>query len=645
MTVVDDIKDRVDIVELIGESVNLKKSGKNYTGFCPFHPNTRTPAFVVFPDTGTWRCFGACNEGGDVFSFLMKKEGFDFREALRVLAQRAGVELRPRTPEEEARAEEHDHLRSLLETAVTFFRHQLLQSAAGADVMEYLEGRNLSAQTIEHFELGYAPNSWEALLGHFRDKGQDEGELLQAGLVSQRDSGGYFDRFRHRLIIPIRDHRGRMVGFGARALDPDERAKYLNSPQTELFDKGNLLYGLDKSKKAIRSQDQAVMVEGYMDVIGLHQAGFQNAVSPMGTALTESQLRLLKRYSRKIVLALDADAAGDRATLRGLDVAREAMDREFDPVFAARGLVRYEGRLDAELRIVTLPEGMDPDELVAADPQSWTALVNGAQPVVDYVLDTLIRERNLEDAKHKAEIAERVLPLIEDVADPVEREAYRQNLARRLRVDERALLRYKKGARRPRRQQADQPALRSGGVLGAAAGDVLERFCLGVALQRPEILYRMDREMQELELERVSELDFSGTDRRAVFGAIRAALAQHDVEPGLHWRGELDEALIDAAEEMIRGLPSMELDESKVLAEISAAFLRLRKGALARQTSQVQFQLMMAQEVDEASEGEREGTVEDLKEEVQGLAIQKARLERALAVRGPAKASVASEGW
>lgn len=639
MTVVDEIKDRIDIVEVIGESVNLRKSGKNYTGFCPFHPNTRTPAFVVFPDTGTWRCFGACNEGGDVFSFVMKKDGLDFSESLRQLAERAGVELRPRTPAEEAREKEFDHLRQLLEAAVTFFRHQLTNSDEGAFALEYLQGRGLHAETIEIFELGYAPKSWEATHEHLLERRYGQEDLISSGLVSERDTGGIFDRFRHRLMIPIRDSRGRMAGFGARALDPDDVPKYLNSPQTPLFDKGRLLYGLNHSRKGIRAEDQAVIVEGYMDVIGLHQADHKNAVSPMGTALTEHQLRQLKRFSRKIVLALDADVAGDRATLRGLDVARQAMDKEVDPIFAARGLVRHEARLDAELRIATLPQGMDPDELIQEDPQAWPRLLGESKTIVDYVMESLISERDVDDAKHKAEIAERVLPLIEDVADRVEREAYRQKLARHLKVDERALLSYVP-ARPSSRRAAAASASRGEGERRAwrSSGDRLERFCLGVALDRPVVLYRLDRDLQSLDLERVSEHDFGGQERRLLFRSVRKSLAQQEMDPEDFLRESLDSALSEMAHELKEGLPPMDYDLPRVTAEILAAFLRLRKGLLSDRTEEVQFQLLSAQEAQADEEAEPELGLDELAQEVQKLALQKARLEQALATPGLSKA-------
>ncbi len=440
MSVIDEVKARIDIVDLVSETVTLRRSGKNHTGFCPFHQNTRTPSFVVFAETGTWRCFGQCNEGGDIFQFVMKKEGWDFSEALRYLADKAGIELRPFSPQEAEQAEQNDHLRNLLEEAATFYRHQLLDTPAGKQALEYLRGRGLDDAVLEAFGIGYAPKSWDATLIYFRQKGYQEAELSETGLVTTREGGGVYDRFRHRVMIPIRDERGRMAGFGARVLDPDDLPKFLNSPQTVLFDKGKLLYGLDQARRSIRSQEQAVIVEGYLDVIALHQHGYTNVVSPMGTALTEHQLRLLKRFSRRIVLALDSDAAGEKATLRGLQVARQAMDRESELSFDAFGLVQHEGRLQADIRVTTLPEGLDPDDVVTADPAAWERIVAEARPVVVHVMETLAAAQDLEDPKVKNEIAAQVLPLIEDVPSAIERETYRQRLAHLLRVDERSLV-------------------------------------------------------------------------------------------------------------------------------------------------------------------------------------------------------------
>jgi DNA primase len=634
MSVADEIKDRIDIVELIGQTVKLRKTGKNYTGFCPFHPNTRTPAFVVFPDSGNWRCFGACNEGGDIFKFVMKKEGWDFPEALRRLAERAGVELPARTQADEAAEESHLRLREALEIGVAFFRHHLRETPAGEPVLAYLRRRGLADTALESFEIGYAPQTWDACLRHLQDRGYSEQELLDCGLVSERETGGVFDRFRNRIMIPIRDARGRMAGFGARIVDPNDVPKFLNSPQTPVFDKGRLLFGLDKARKSIRTADQAVIVEGYFDVIALHQAGRANVVSPMGTALSEDQLRLLKRFTRRIVLALDADAAGDQATLRGLNLAREAMDRQADPVFDARGLVRHEGRLDAELRIVTLPPGKDPDEVVAEDPEAWPALVDRAQSVVDYVLDVLTSGRDVTDPKFKSQVARQVLPLIEDVADPVEREAYRQKLARRLQVDERAL---QPGGGKPtarRRRAGPEPPAEPVVQTPEASEARIERFCLGLLLRTPDIAYRVDRTLAELDLDRLGPEDFTGTERQVIFQAVRSALAQDDQDPGECWQGQLPEALAGYASSLVEEIESLsaigpiDLNQPKVLEEVLARFLQLRKRVVDFDLQQIQFQLLAAQDASEAPEEKAALTTR-----VRKLAGQKARLEQALARR------------
>ncbi|GAF81251.1 unnamed protein product, partial [marine sediment metagenome] len=379
---------------------------------------------------------------------------------------------------EQEAIEEHEHLRNLLEDALTFYRHHLMNTPAGKPVLEYLHNiRSLNETTIEAFGLGYAPGSWDAGLKHFASKGYDQTDLIACGLVTEREAKGdsepasIYDRFRNRIMFPIRDERGKMTGFGARIVNPEDVPKFLNSPQTVLFDKGHILYGLDRAKKEIRTQDQSVIVEGYLDVIALHQGGFTNAVSPMGTALSEYHLRMLKRFSKRIVLALDADAAGDKATLRGLEVARQALDREPDPVFDARGLLGSEARLKADIRVTTLPEGLDPDEVVFQDADHWREIVAEARPIVVHVMETLAKEQDIEDAKVKSSIANQVLPLIEDVPDAVEREAYRQRLARLLKVDERAFTEVSKPPSRRRRPNLRQSPTASR-VEGSIAGDL-----------------------------------------------------------------------------------------------------------------------------------------------------------------------------
>jgi len=606
MTVLDEVKDRVDIVDLISESVQLRKSGKNYTGFCPFHSNTRTPAFVVFPDTDTWRCFGQCNEGGDAISFVMKKEGWDFPEALQYLAERAGIELKPPSPREQAAEEENEGLRALLEEAVTFYRHNLLKSPAGEKALEYLrQKRGLTDETIEVFGLGYAPDAWDAATQHFKSRSYSDADLLACGLVSESEAGSIYDRFRNRVMFPIRDERGRIAGFGARVLNPDDVPKFLNSPQTGLFDKSRLLYGLDRARKTIRTQDQGVIVEGYLDVIALHQAGYADAVSPMGTALTEHQLRLLKRYTRRIVLALDADAAGDKATLRGLQIARQTLDRESDPVFDARGLLGHEARLKADIRVTTLPEGLDPDDIVNQDPGEWQRILENAQPIVIHVMRTLAQGRDVEDAKTKSEIAAQVLPLIEDVPSPIERETYRQRLARLLQVDERALISeggQRASRRRTSRRAATQetvklresPAVRISDPLESRL--VLEAHCLGILLRRPDLVYRVDRALQERGLGRLSLDDFQSADHKTLLRLIESSLEQDHAEP-LHFvLNSLSLPLMEAADRLLAGTEKLDPNEERVLADLVRTLLDLRRRNLHQHVDHLRFLMEEAQE-------------------------------------------------
>jgi DNA primase len=437
MSTIEEVKSRLDIVEIVGESVPLKKAGRNFKALCPFHQE-KTPSFVVFPDSQHYHCFG-CGAGGDVFNFVMQMENLTFSEALRQLAPRAGVVLRPPTAQEEEADQQRQRLRELNLAAVRFFQHQLVLGDAGALARAYLSARQITEQTIEEFSLGYAPDRWDALSSYLLERGYDESELLTAGVAVEREDGGHYDRFRHRLIIPIRDLQGHVVGFGGRTLAEDRPPKYLNSPQTLLFDKSAVLYGLDQAAAAIRREGYAVLVEGYFDVQTAHQHGYNNVVAPMGTALTEAQVRLLKRFTQRIFLALDADTAGSMATLRGLDVIREAMDERTVPVPTARGLVRFERELDGEVRIVVLPAGRDPDQVIRADPSGWPELVGGALPVMEYVLKRIAQESDLSTAKGKSNAVQRALPLLVEVHDPVERAHYVQRLANLVHVDEQAI--------------------------------------------------------------------------------------------------------------------------------------------------------------------------------------------------------------
>jgi DNA primase len=636
MSSIEEIKNRIDIIDLVSEGVKLRRSGKNYLGFCPFHSNTRTPAFVVFPESGSWRCFGQCNEGGDIFGYVMKKESLDFSEALRYLAERAGIELKTPTPQEQAVTEEHDRLRGLLEEAVIYFRNNLMNTSPGKEALEYLRSRGLKDETLDNFELGFATDAWEAAITHFRDRGYTLEELIETGLAASRESDRegqpdrVYDRFRRRIVFPIRDERGRMAGFGARILKPDDFPKFINSPQTALFDKSRLLYGLNRARKSIRSQDQAIIVEGYLDVIALHQGGCDNAVSPMGTALTEHQLYLLKRFSKRIILALDADAAGDKATLRGLQIARQAMDRETDPVFDARGLLGYEARLQADIRVTTLPPGMDPDDVILRDPEAWRKILAEARPVVLHVMETLAQGRDLDDVKVKSEIAGQVLPLIEDLPGPIERDTFRQRLARLLKLDERTLMtqsaqvrpRYKRKFQRTITDQ--EPQLFKRGVLDEQHARLgREGNCISILLRRPDLLHRADRLLQEQGLERLRAQDFRKTEHSTIFQLIKDSLHQDEAEPLEFVLNRLSLTLMESADGLLSLTEKLGSNEDSILEDLMLTVLYLRSHDLHDTMDYIRLQM----EEDQQNMSPLEN---DLLKSVQACSLAINRVNRAI---------------
>jgi DNA primase len=591
MSQLDEIKSRIDIVDLVGETVKLRRAGKNYSGLCPFH-NEKTPSFIVSPDRQTWHCFGQCGEGGDIFKFVMKKEGWDFKEALRFLAERAGVKLEAYKAEKPEEKEAHEHLRTLLDEAVTFYRYHL-STPPGKFALDYIhEKRHLTDATIETFGLGYAPQGWDNALKHFTNKGFSNQELLEAGLVSQRDSGGFNDRFRNRLMIPIRDENGRMTGFGARILDPNDVPKFMNSPETPLFSKSRLLYGLDRARKPIRSANQAIIVEGYLDVIALHQAGFENVVSPMGTSLTEDQLRLLKKFTRSIVLALDPDAAGQKAVLRGLEAARQTLDRQDEIAFDARGLLHHEARLQADLRVASMPDNLDPDEIVQRDPEQWKKLIENAQPIVVHVMGALAVGRDLDDAKVKSEIAAQVLPLIEDLPNPVERDTYRQRLARFLKVDERSIS--GRGVQVPKlrrpRLQVETPAAPArvpATVPVNAPSHKSEAHILGLLIRRPDLLYLLERGLVEAGLDRMTPEDFGYTDHQVLFRLVRQSLGQddHDAVDFLH--RNLPPSLETLVDELAAKPGELDPVDDRLIEDLFRAVVKIRRTALTENISQL----------------------------------------------------------
>jgi DNA primase len=593
MSVIDEIKSRLDVVEVLSSYIPLQKAGRNYKALCPFH-SEKTPSFVVFPESQRWHCFGACGEGGDIFTFVMKREGWDFRTALEELAGRAGVELRPRTSEQVQAEEEADRIRDLLDAAARYYHHLLLHASEAEEARGYVAKRSLSDETSERFLLGYSLPGWDNARAYLTEQGHTVEELVKAGLLVQKeDTGSTYDRFRNRLMIPIRDVKGRVIGFGARTLDPDDVPKYLNSPQTELFDKSRTLFGLDMARRAIHDEDRVVIVEGYMDVMQAHQAGFTNVVAQMGTALTELQLKQLQRYTKRLVLALDPDAAGISATLRGVEVAQETLKQEYEVGFDPHGLLRYESRLGTEIRVLHLPGGQDPDDLIREDPQQWIELVEGAATVVDFYMQHLLESFDLDDPKAKQTIADTMLPILRSVPNPVERNAYAQKLVRTLGVSAPQFLHAleRKARRTPGRQIKDETPLSE--MLDKEAD--LESHSLSALLQRPSLLPQINERLAENRLEALQGKDFQDAGNRAIYETWQEIIATDAPTPVKALRERVPEDLHACLEELLVTDQSI-LADDQLVRDVLLTVLRLRERSLKRLGQELRFLTLEAHE-------------------------------------------------
>jgi DNA primase len=575
MEVADEIKSRLDIVDLIGQSVQLKKAGRIYKGLCPFHPE-RTPSFIVYPDQGTWHCFGACGTGGDAFSFVMKRDNLDFGDALRLLAERTGVELhRQGDGEQNKRA-----LLDINKVAAEYYHYLLLNHPSAQFAREYLERRRITRASVVDFALGFAQNAHSSLRDHLESKGFGSTDIERSGLILANESGGgYHDRFRGRLMFPIRNRRGQTIGFGARALSDEDQPKYLNSPETPLFSKSDTLYGLDAAKEAIRDLNLAVIVEGYTDVIVAHQEGFKNVIAAMGTALTERQLSQLKRLTKRYALALDADVAGAAATERGLELARAALTRKQVPVPIGPGMIGFEERLDAELFIIALPEGHDPDEVILQDRAQWQRLVEQATPLVNFYFGAQTRELDLKTAHGKSEAVRRLLPVIGELNDAILRAHYTQELARLVQVDERSLAHQLKphagGAK-------TRPAETTPAAAPAHHGAKFDEHLIAIALAQPALFSRVGF---------LSADDFSDGWAREIWTALCrhvATVSAFDEEEFLE--GLSEPTRVEGAR-LYRAGKEFEFTELEAAREIEAAAYRLRLQRDREELTQMQYAL------------------------------------------------------
>jgi len=487
--VVEEVRSRADIVDVIGEYVSLKKAGREYKANCPFHEE-RTPSFYVVPDKGFYKCFG-CGKSGDVFSFVMERQGLDFVEAVRHVAARSGVEVREVSRTREA----DDPNRPFYELnafAQAWFRERLLDERAGAAARVYLEGRGIAPEVAERFGVGFAPDEWRGLRERAAKHGFDDAMLLRIGLLNESErSKEPYDRFRGRITFPIESLAGKVIAFGGRLIDGDDKGpKYLNSPESPVFSKGKNLYGLSWARHAIRREEAALVVEGYMDVVSLAAAGFENVVAPLGTALTPEQAKLLSRYTTRVILLFDSDKAGLKATFRAGDVLLEA------------GL---------HPAVATMPAGEDPDTLVrSGGPEALRALLDDAVDVLDRKLQILDERSYFSSIERTRSAVDRLLPTIRAALDPALRDIYVSKVADRTGVRRQTLeseiARAATETRPPPRPPASGASDRS--LRGAGA----ERALLLIMVRGVEWVERA--------AELISPEDFFDSDHRAIFQAL-----------------------------------------------------------------------------------------------------------------------------
>ena len=555
MTLVDEVKARSDIVQVISQYADLDTRSRTPKAPCPFHAE-RTPSFVVFPDTGTWRCFGACSTGGDVIAFVMRKENLQFGEALKHLADLAGIRYEPNE-----RRGDYESLYKANEIAASYFR-ALLNSPEGEAARSYLAGRGIDTEAAKRRGFGLSPSGIETLAGHLKTRGIGAGAAKAAGLVRQGQDGGWHDMFRGRLTIEIRDRRGRIVGFGARSLDGSE-PKYINSPRSSIFDKSSLLFGLNWAADGISASGTAVVVEGYMDAITAHEAGFDNTVASMGTAITAEQVGLVRGLASEVILALDSDVAGQAATRNSLESVWGAIQSHRRSSSAAGGPSTL------EIRVATFDSGKDPDEVIRGDPSGdeWRASLKEAKPLLDYLLETVAGTYDLDTPDGKAQAAGELRPLINQVPNQYEQEAYLTRLAGLLGVSLEQLR--MSAPRSTYRRRSPGPMDREPPGANEAAASALnpdsvnapEDYLLAAVLQKPELReYAMG----------VSEEQFRDPVNRAVFTILKDSDTLEDA--ALSGVGDIADKI-----ERLRNRALPPMDHREMVDAISDCVLRLHQ--------------------------------------------------------------------
>jgi len=560
-TPVDEIKSKLDIIDVIGGYIKLQKSGRNYKAPCPFH-SEKTPSFMVSPEKQLWRCFG-CNRGGSIFDFIMEMEGVEFGDALRTLAQRAGVELKKVDPKLAAEWKtERTRLYEISDLANRFFIKQL-ESKAGKDIQKYLFNRGLKLKTIKNWQVGYAPSHWQGLLDFLHGRGYSDEEIMKTGLIVKSETGkskrGYYDRFRDRIIFPIKNINEIVIGFTGRENpnNPDERmGKYINTPNTLIYDKSQVLYGLDKAKLDIRKNNLCILVEGQTDVLMSHQEGFNNIIASSGTALTEQQLKIIKRYTQNIAMAFDMDSAGEIATKRGIDLAIQS------------GL---------NVKVISLPDNQDPADCLQNDISAWSKAVNQAKGFIEFYLENIFAKNDPTTGEGKKIISQEFLPVISRIPNKIEQAHWLQELAQRIRISENILMDELKKIKEPvinrpldyLEDKSDNKAC-------------LEEYTIGLVLSYPSIFKKYKKKPQNV---------FNNPDLEEIYKSLEKnkdiKSIKKDLSPQLI--KQIDNLIFKS--ETQRNL----IDEFKPKKEIKFCFAQLEKRCLQKKLTQLNLAIKEAE--------------------------------------------------
>jgi DNA primase len=613
---------------LIGETVQLRKAGASYKGLCPFH-GEKTPSFTVTPARESWKCFG-CGRGGDVFNFVMERDSIDFPEALRRLAQRAGVELSERTSREDA---QRKRLRDVLDAAIAFYHRVLTESHHGQVALDYLRSRGFTDETISTHLLGYSVDAWDTLSRALIEKRNFEmTDLEAAGLVTRRRGGrGAYDRFRGRIIFPIRDASGNATGLGGRIIGSERQAredgrdpgpKYLNSPATLLFDKSRTLYLIDRAKSAIRKHGMAVFVEGNTDALMAHQQGFENVVGTLGTALTAAQIELVTRYAPRIALAYDVDAAGQGAATFGAT--------ELSALVGEIERSAHKGRL-TDVGVVRLPDNRDPDEVMRDDPQTWRNAADNPQPIVEYLIDNFAKRHDPRTLAGREKLVAAVMPTVRRVTNPTQRDGYLQLLARRSGVDERVLL---EELKRPEETGRSIGGRAADSHVGAkinleavlSSPDALDPESVGQLVRRAEFsllrllllrpYLRNDLAASGVE----SEIEFVSTPAREIWLRLREQpVAGFDRQVFVD---SLDATLAGVVRMMFADLEPLPEDDNSLHQALDQSLLTLRRNRMDEEIGAKEF------DIREAEAGGDRATADRLLREVSLLKQRRLDLDR-----------------